>query len=138
MGDYLGGSASENSRKSKLDRHLAMLPMTDLGNAERFAARYRDKLMWCPSAGWSWWDGQSWRRDGAHLRVKLAIHAVVRAIQDEAATIVDSDFDGYGVTDRIALKNWGRRSECNSRMNAIAELAKPYLMRLHGGDCKPA
>ncbi len=118
----------------KLDRRLALLlPLTDLGNAERFVARYRDKLMWCPLAGWSWWDGQSWRRDGAHLRVKLAVHETVRAIQDEAATIVGSDFDGHGVTQRIALKNWGRRSESNPRLNAIARLAQPYFARLRDG-----
>ena len=44
---------------------LAFFPLTDLGNAERFRERYRDRLLWNVALGWLVWDGKRWSRNGA-------------------------------------------------------------------------
>ena len=69
---------------------LAFFPLTDLGNAERFRERYKDKLLWCPALGWLAWDGKRWSRDGADDLVKIAEHDTVRAIQEEAEAVRES------------------------------------------------
>src|SRR5258708_6174388 len=43
---------------------LALFPLTDLGNAERFRERYLDKLLWCPALGWLAWDSKRWSSEG--------------------------------------------------------------------------
>lgn len=63
---------------------LACFPLTDLGNAERFRERYKDRLLWCPAIGWLSWDGRRWSREGAEELVKIAEHDTVRLIQEEA------------------------------------------------------
>jgi putative DNA primase/helicase len=72
----------------ELNRKLAWLPQTDLGNVERFVARYGHLLKWCVATGWHYWDGKRWARKGAETYVLRAEHATVRAIQDEAKAIL--------------------------------------------------
>ena len=67
--------------------------MTDLGNAERFAARFRDRLLWCRPLGWLYWDGQRWSQEGAEERVLDAEHVTVRMIPKEARWLRDHDAD---------------------------------------------
>lgn len=71
----------------ELNRKLAWLPQTDLGNVERFVARWGHVLKWCLATGWHYWDGKRWSRKGADTFVLRAEHATVRAIQDEAKAI---------------------------------------------------
>ena len=66
---------------------LAFFPLTDLGNAERFRERYRDRLLWNVALGWLVWDGNRWSRNGAEDLVKIAEHDTVRAIQKEAKAV---------------------------------------------------
>lgn len=125
---------------------LAFFPLTDLGNAERFRERYRDKLLWCPAIGWLCWDGRRWSRDGADDLVKIAEHDTVRAIQSEAVIVKESgnkddpdadedarDFvfdekrDGTLVmySDKIAA--WGRASEAMNKLGALSKRGAPYF-----------
>lgn len=103
-----------------LDRELAFYPQTDLGNAERFCARYRGRLLHCGAIGWLAWDGRRWARDEGEDQVRLAAHATVRAIQREAATLADADA-------RARLAAWGKKSEAAARIAALADNARPYL-----------
>ena len=122
---------------------LAFFPLTDLGNAERFRERYRDKLLWCPAIGWLAWDGKRWSRDGADDLVKIAEHDTVRAIQREAAIVRDSGdkddedapegardfvFDAKKqimYSDKIAA--WGRSSEAMNKLGALSKRGAPYF-----------
>jgi putative DNA primase/helicase len=121
-----------------LDRRLALFPMTDLGNAERFRERNRDKFVWCGAIGWFWWDGRRWCRDGVNECVRISAHLVVRSIQDEAEVIAGTDADrpmgtkGRGKEEQTVmlsdlLRAWGRQSEANARLNQLAEQAQSYL-----------
>ncbi|OYX76029.1 MAG: hypothetical protein B7Y77_02740, partial [Bradyrhizobium sp. 35-63-5] len=76
-------------KREALNRELARLPMTDLGNVERFRKRFGDQFKWSKALGWFFWDGKRWSRDGAEARVRIASHETVRAIQDEAKALRD-------------------------------------------------
>lgn len=115
------------------DERLAFFPLTDLGNAERFAARCRGRLIHVDAIGWLAWDGRRWAREGADNIVSKAVHDTVRRIQDEAAALKVSDRDvplddsdePVMLSDKLAA--WGRSSESATRMKAIAQHGVPYL-----------
>ena len=128
----------DNAASGALDKRLAFFPMTDLGNAERFRERNRDKFIWCSAVGWFWWDGKRWCRDGVDERVQIAAHLTVRSIQDEADAIAGTTFDQLcgekGPKDdkqpimlSDLLRAFGRASETNSKLNQLAEQAQAYL-----------
>lgn len=127
--DDRGGRGSDDGA-DRLDLACARLPLTDLGNAERFTRRFRDRLRYCAAIGWLAWDGRRWERDEAEHRVKLAEHATVRAIQAEAQALRDSGDDvqissGKWWSDKLAA--WGRTSEGAQKMAAISKRAAAML-----------
>lgn len=136
-GDGADGGGSPEA--DELNRRLAFLPQTDLGNAERFVARQKGKFVWCRALGWLWWDGRRWARAGAEERVRIAEHETVRAIQDEARALLGdaNAADGAERKEKLerlagALAKWGRRSESAGRLAAIASgrdggRAGPYM-----------
>jgi putative DNA primase/helicase len=89
--------------------------LTDLGNAERLAARHSERVQFAPVWGWLAWDGTRWARDnGAAIR-----HAkeTVRAMYAEAAQLADE-------TERTRLANHAIRSESAARLEALLKLAE--------------
>ena len=75
----LGRRLSRGARQSEandnaddddaLHRRLCMLPQTDLGNAERFAARYGDRIRYVDKIGWHAHDGRRFIHDGAEALI---------------------------------------------------------------------
>lgn len=125
-----------------LNMRLAFFPLTDLGNAERFRERYKDKLKWCKALGWLAWDGKRWSRENADSIVKIGEHDTVRAIQREAEAVRESgikDEDEGGrdfvfevvkeedvmFSDKIA--KWGRASEAVNKLGALSKRGEPYF-----------
>lgn len=122
---------------------LAFFPLTDLGNAERFRERYKDRLKWCQAIGWLAWNGKCWSHKGADDLVKIAEHDTVRAIQVEAKAVRESGrydvddaprgardfmFDIKKVqlySDKIAA--WGRSSEAVNKLGALSKRGAPYV-----------
>ena len=45
-------AAAKGGQVNAADLTLSFYPHTDLGNAERFAARFKGKLLHCPALGW--------------------------------------------------------------------------------------
>ena len=115
------------------DLECAFLPLTDLGNAERFVRRYRDKFMFCAVMGWLFWDGKRWALNGAEAKVMRAAHDTVRAIQDEAKALIEAGQDFDCGSDKLPLlysdklKKWGRSSESNGKILPVLRHALPYL-----------
>lgn len=75
-----------------IDRAAARLPLTDLGNAERFVLRFGGDFRFVPEWGWLWYDGARWKllseeKDKAPPAVMQAVFATVRAIKNEAAFV---------------------------------------------------
>lgn len=137
-----GELPDDDETERRRNMRLAFFPLTDLGNAERFRERYRNRLLWCPAVGWLAWDGKRWSRDGADDLVKIAEHDTVRAIQDEADEVRDSGLKGevtggcdyvYDVkketrnlySDKIA--SWGRSSEALNKLGALSKRGAPYF-----------
>jgi len=67
-----------------LHRRCADFALTDLGNAERFSARFKGRVRWCAAKGFIVWDGRRWAAEGAEERVRELAHKTVRSIQEEA------------------------------------------------------
>ncbi len=129
------------------DMHCAGLPMTDLGNAERFVKRFGQDFRFTTAKGWMGWDGRRWavldqEQDSTPAEVQAAVFRTVRAIQDEARIVELSGFKGRdeGGLDYIwkmtktsvtmfsdALGAYGRASEASGKMGCIPGLAKRWL-----------
>ncbi|WP_162180439.1 DNA primase family protein [Methylocapsa aurea] len=129
-----GGGKSGGEHPADIDRRLAHFPLTDLGNAERFAERHGSGLRYCPDIGWLSWDGKRWAHGGSEEIVKLREHATVRAIQDEAKALRDAPEDflvkdarGKEVLYSDKIKAWGRVSESANRMGSISKRAAAML-----------
>ena len=91
--------------------------LTDLGNAERFAARHGEGVRYCyPWRKWLVWTGARWERDDAG-RVHRLAKETVRRIYREAPDAEDED-------KRKALANHARGSESETRIRAMIELSK--------------
>lgn len=144
--DDAGDDGDDGGRDDDADRlnlRLAFFPLTDLGNAERFVARNRGRLLYCSAIGWLAWDGKRYSAEGAEELVKIAEHDTVRAIQAEAEAVFVSGSRDEGVeggrdfiveikndepvmySDKIA--RWGRSSEAANKLGALSKRGAPYL-----------
>ncbi len=96
-------------------------PLTDLGNAERFARQHADCVLYDVRSGrWRYWDGRRWALDETGVVSRLA-HNTARSIYNEAAQATDS---------KIAedLAKWARRSESRDRLTAMVALAESLMV----------
>lgn len=94
--------------------------LTDMGNAERLVHRYGLDLRYCyPWSRWLVWDGTRWAAD-ASGRVHGMAKETVRGIYKEAASAGDDQ-------SRRAISKHATSSESETRVKAMAELAKPDL-----------
>jgi putative DNA primase/helicase len=94
--------------------------LTDLGNAERFSAKYRDKVRWCQT--WNTWmifNGKAWEADRTGYVDYLA-KVVVRNIYNEAGAEID---DGR----RKQLAKHAAASESSRAVRAMLDRAKSEL-----------
>lgn len=94
-------------------------PLTDLGNAERFAFMHADRLRFVPAWGsWLVWDDRRWRRDDLR-RVHRLAWETVRAIYDEGIAQEDKK-------DKKATLVHAVRSESEARIRAMVNLAQSH------------
>jgi DNA primase len=133
-----------------LDLKCAGFQRTDMGNAERFHARFGRDFLYTTEKGWLGYDGRRYRvltqeKDAIPAEVLAGVFATVRAIQDEARTIAatgmqtDDLLTAEGALDVLIgdgkkaellsekLSKWGRASESSGRLGCIANLAKRWL-----------
>lgn len=135
-----------------LTRECAFRPQTDLGNLERFLARYGDDFLYVEQWGWLAWDGRRWNRDMAVSLLGHAVQRTMRAIQEEAkfirssgwkpaeAPLLQKEAERPQGLDYIAkykgkepiafsatIAAWGRTSEGAGHINCIAKLAEARL-----------
>jgi putative DNA primase/helicase len=90
---------------------------TDLGNAKRFAARYRDRLLYCEKwTRWFDWDGMRWCDDET-LEVYRLASLLIRGLYPLAKRIRDAD-------ERQDFLKHLARSESFRAQTAMINLAK--------------
>lgn len=135
-----------------LHRRLAMRPMTDLGNAERFAERFGRRIRYVDKMGWMAYDGRRFILDGAEALIGGWVHETVRAIREEARAMRDSGRRDLGIEGAIddlvetkrdgtevllsdKLVTWAKASESANRLSCIAGIAR-NLSR-HGLTVQP-
>lgn len=98
-------------------------PLTDLGNAERFAAACGGDYRYIDAWGkWILWDEKKkpvWQVDDLKSALGRAF-VVVRALKSEAEEVTDEKA-------QEAIRKWAINSESERRLNAIVQLAKPKL-----------
>ncbi len=100
-----------------VDRDLASVAATDVGNAERFVARHAARVRFCHTRGsWLLWDGTRWKPDDTEQVLGLATDTV-RGVYREAATL------GQG---REELAKHAVRSERAERLTAMLRLARAH------------
>lgn len=145
------------------DRFCALLPQTDLGNAERFRARFGDLFRFCPDVGWLKWDTRRWalltsEKDELPGEVMQAVYLTVRAIGNEAAHVQKSgrldqappgspeaetamDFQVKAATnsrDEVlfsdTIRDHAKASESKSRLSAIPALVQNFETTLVRAD----
>ncbi|WP_289144982.1 DNA primase [uncultured Sphingobium sp.] len=85
-----------------LDMRLATFQRTDMGNAERWFARFGRDYLYTTAKGWLGWDGRRYRvlnqeKDVTPAEVMASVFEMVRAIQREAAFVRDTGVDHPGV-----------------------------------------
>lgn len=124
-----------------LHRRLCMRPFTDLGNAERFAARYGDRVRYVDKMGWMAYDGRRFILDGADALIGGWVHDTVRAMRVEARVmresgrrdqaqdgalddLVEVKRDGTEVLLSDKLVAWAKASESSNRLSCIAGIAR--------------
>lgn len=124
-----------------LHMRLCRFPMTDLGNAERFAARFGQRVRYVDKMGWVAYDGRRYVLDGAEALIGGWVHDTVRAIREEARIMRDSGRRDLGEVDALdelveekrdgtevllsdKLLAWARASESANRLACIAGIVK--------------
>jgi putative DNA primase/helicase len=90
---------------------------TDLGNARRFVARYRNTVLYCePWGRWLLWDSMRWAED-ERLEVFARATDLIRSLYSLAKKIKDED-------ERKAFLTHLIKSESHRALNAMVTLAK--------------
>ncbi|WP_278983246.1 DNA primase [Sphingobium yanoikuyae] len=97
-----GKARTYDLRNMLLDMRLAKFQRTDMGNAERWFARFGRDYLYTTAKGWLGWDGRRYRvlnqeKDVTPAEVMASVFEMVRAIQREAAFVRDTGVDNPGI-----------------------------------------
>lgn len=113
---------STSTTKTYLDGHSTEVDLrpfrhTEMGNAQRFAALYKDKVRYVHERRkWLVWDGTRWRPDELSTIVQMAKY-LVRAMYVQAGVVGDVNFSG-------ALSEWATKCESAARLESMLRLAQ--------------
>lgn len=93
---------------------------TDLANAERFVKQHSGKVLFVQEWEWLFWDGKRWNKYIGEQQARLLAFETVQSIYHEAASALNAE-------DRDKLFAWAKTSENAHRINAMLDLAKPFM-----------
>lgn len=136
----------------EIDVRCALLPLTDLGNAQRFVARFGDDFKYVEQWGWLGWDGRRWNTHEAEAILSRAVHATIKAIAEEAHQlrlleiiwaddiaemsddtrqrinpVIEIKKTEIIITAADRLSGWCLDSQSNAHISCVAKLAQAYL-----------
>ena len=109
-----------------------VLPLTDLGNGERFARDHAGKVVYTRTHGWLVWDGSRWADDDTGLVRRLAA-TTARRIHLEAASAHDAQ-----QAERIS--RWAVASESRRKLDDAVNVASNLdgiVSRIDAFDADP-
>jgi DNA primase len=106
-----------------LDMKCAGFERTDMGNAERWRARYGLDYLYTTAKGWLGWDGRRYRvlnqeTNTTPAEVMASVFATVRAIQDEAQFVRATGWPDNEVLTPARLKEIDESGEDDPRRDA--------------------
>jgi P4 family phage/plasmid primase-like protien len=106
-----------------LDMKCAQFERTDMGNAERWLARYGQDYLYTTAKGWLGWDGRRYRvlnqeKDSTPAEVMASVFDTVRKIQDEAWFVRNSGYAEDVFFSDDALEHMAKRGEGDPRRPA--------------------
>jgi putative DNA primase/helicase len=118
IGQLLEQELARESRQSRSTvENPTSRPLTELGNAERFASQHGPSVRFCYDwRTWLVWDARRWKRDGGAAVRQLA-KATVRSIYAEAGKYPTE-------AQRVAAANWAKRSESAAAIEGLLKLAQ--------------
>ena len=106
MIDQLDQEVAEKERQNTLDKQCSKYKREDIGNGQRFTARYGDRTKYCFNTGkWYLWDGNRWAEDERGQVNELAKETAM-AMYREAARVGTVDAPTHA---KWAIKSAGRR-----------------------------
>ena len=104
---------------TKLSRDLSKLGESDTDNAQRFATRFTDKVIYTRGRGWLVYDGRRWRPDAVNECVELAKDAA-RLIAEEAQYMDDN-------SGKVARTKFANSSLSKGALDKMVDLSKGLL-----------
>ncbi len=102
-------------------------PLTDVGNAQRFAREHGKDVRHChPWNKWLVWDGTRWREDDAGRIKAIAKQTVLKLYREAQAKVKALESGGTDKEKDIADETlkWAHRSQDAKRINAMLDLAR--------------
>ncbi len=90
---------------------------TDLGNAKRFAAQWKDSARYCGELGWVIYDGRRWARASEGVK-RLAIKTAESILREADEAPEDA---------REGLRRWAAASQSAAKIHGMLELSRPLL-----------
>ncbi len=116
LGPWLDELKAQAQPIGELAAPVEPIHCTDMGNAQRLAARYGAELRYCYGlARWYVWDGRRWAPDD---------NGVVQRYAKDTATAIKLEVQGEeNVERRQELAAWARRSENETRLRAMVNVA---------------
>ncbi|PYC48175.1 hypothetical protein DI396_03970 [Litorivita pollutaquae] len=109
------------STNAILARAGAGFDLTDLGNSDRFLAKYGTRTAFAIGAGWVVFDGHCWDRYSGNERAKGMAGEIARAIKEECKCLKKKKQVPYRL-------QWAARSGRASAINGLLELTKPAVL----------
>ncbi|MDO9016662.1 MAG: phage/plasmid primase, P4 family [Deltaproteobacteria bacterium] len=117
LADLVREPHKAHEARARHDDEHEPIACTDVGNAERLAARHGADIRWCETWGhWLAWDGKHWKRDDSGEVTRRAVDAV-RMIGAEASRCTRED-------DRKRLLAHAIKSESAGKITAMLQLLK--------------
>ena len=138
--EALKAQLEETGTTDQSDKQLEGYDLTELGNAKRFANRFRGELLYVPDhAEWFYWNGKLWNRNtnGHDLRQFEGVIAELKTEQHEVAdrlTALDPESQEAKAvrTELQGRKSWSKASQKLSVMKNSISLAA-----VQEGMCEP-
>jgi putative DNA primase/helicase len=114
------GKGVDTNLSDSLTKELSVLGETDADNAQRFAKRFGDKVIYTPGRGFLAYDGSRWRSDHLLQVMKLA-EDTARMIAGEASHL-DRE------SDKAARVKFAKQSLSKGALDRMCDLAKRHVV----------
>lgn len=116
-------AAGEDAYSDELELAFmpGVFPCTEVGNAERLVAQWRESIRYCVERKqWLIWSGRQWDWDKGGIGIARKAKATVRALAKEAYATPNAE-------KRSDLLKWAMSSEKSSALNAMIAVARAEL-----------